>query len=290
MRTAYHETRFLTGEDGALLGVSLGYDFCAEHEWGNGRLRSRFGVAYPGEREVERLVETGAEVPRGVESRTITRVSPGLRLIECDDLDLTILWCGYSWSNEDAETIQSHVLRDLGIYVEKIKGRRKKNAPSHRISNARTLFAAWSEDDFALGGHGAEARSNIKVLFDAFQNLDIAFGVSPKTVPWPSSAGLSFVIASRVDEAVRADTLAGDRDLEALHEAVLATGVKQAIRASGKGWYALSPRWADKAQSTLEFWLNPCEQNRYNYGWYRVDDLMAWSRNSGPIVKAAKAA
>ena len=35
----------------------------------------------------------------------------------------------------------------------------------------------------------------------------------------------------------------------------------------------------------LRFFLNPREQNRYNHGWFSLEELKAWAGDTGPIIK-----
>jgi hypothetical protein len=34
----------------------------------------------------------------------------------------------------------------------------------------------------------------------------------------------------------------------------------------------------------IRFWLNPTDQVQYQSGWYTIDELLQWSRNSGPVI------
>lgn len=58
--------------------------------------------------------------------------------------------------------------------------------------------------------------------------------------------------------------------------------VKTVLRDQGKEWYSLERwQWMD---GEIRFWLNPKDQELYHTGWFSVDDLIAWSRERGPVL------
>lgn len=58
--------------------------------------------------------------------------------------------------------------------------------------------------------------------------------------------------------------------------------VKLALQDQGKEWHSLE-RW-QWMEGSIKFWLNPNEQDIYNSGWFSIDDLIAWSHNTGPVM------
>jgi hypothetical protein len=34
----------------------------------------------------------------------------------------------------------------------------------------------------------------------------------------------------------------------------------------------------------IKFWLNPTEQDLYRPGWYTIDELIAWTHDTGPVM------
>jgi hypothetical protein len=58
--------------------------------------------------------------------------------------------------------------------------------------------------------------------------------------------------------------------------------VKQTLTDQGKEWRSLERwQWMD---GEIRFWLNPTEQDIYRSGWFSIDDLIAWTRDGGPVV------
>ena len=57
---------------------------------------------------------------------------------------------------------------------------------------------------------------------------------------------------------------------------------KVALKDQHKEWRSLERwQWMD---GEIRFWLNPNDQENYRSGWFSIDDLIAWLRESGPIV------
>jgi hypothetical protein len=57
---------------------------------------------------------------------------------------------------------------------------------------------------------------------------------------------------------------------------------KVALQDQHKEWRSLERwQWMD---GEIRFWLNPTDQENYRSGWFSIDDLIAWLRESGPIV------
>jgi hypothetical protein len=58
--------------------------------------------------------------------------------------------------------------------------------------------------------------------------------------------------------------------------------VKLALQDQGKEWHSLERwQWMDGG---IKFWLNPNEQDIYNSGWFTIDELIAWTHDTGPVM------
>ena len=58
--------------------------------------------------------------------------------------------------------------------------------------------------------------------------------------------------------------------------------VKATLHDQGKEWHSLERwQWMDGG---IKFWLNPNEQDLYNSGWFSIDDLIAWTHDTGPVM------
>ncbi len=150
----------------ALVGVNLGSDFCAEHEWGINEMKKAFGIP-------ERTAETA-----GVVSRTITKVPESFGCYAHTSKDVT-LWAGVY---DGAETLVRYFRNELSMgYDEKL-----------------TLAGAWSEKDFGVRATDAQGIKHIREIFEAIQKLDAAIFLAGGGVF--QNAGLSIAIRSRLPE------------------------------------------------------------------------------------------
>lgn len=60
--------------------------------------------------------------------------------------------------------------------------------------------------------------------------------------------------------------------------------VKVALGDQGKEWHSLERwQWMD---GEIRFWLNPSDHDLYHTGWFSIDDLIAWTREAGPVMVA----
>lgn len=265
MRLATQQTAPIE-HNGRVIGLNLGFDFAAEHEWG-------FKWAA---RHLGRPAEPTAEL-FGVGARTTTTVSPDF-LIEIlehgDDLWLRGQPAWYARHGTLADDLKpgkgSHNMRSLVA------------ALAHQ-----PMVAGWDADTgFCVGGKSAEARAAIQVAHQALVGGRCFILQSGGIF---GAGGLKLIdadlIPSEVDERLRAADLSNLR----LKEAVEASGIRARLEAAGRRYFALSPRWEDEAAGTFRFWLNPMEQDRNNYGWFSLADLEAWADGEGPIPKVAAA-
>jgi hypothetical protein len=282
MRRACQEFGWILGDDGTLLGLSLGYDGCAEHEEGVPQIKAALGVTMP-------------EFPLGIADRMVTVVPKHLTFQEgkqkprdkrrkaypVAQLVLPEAWMA---SREAAQvsvalgtTLRDVCPRELSFYGE----------PGDKWHTEKDdIAAAWSREAFAVKVRGAENIQRLKDLYEAFQRKDIAMAV-----PWSKAffrGGLSFVIASRMPQDAKGSVLAADQAHQELHLAAKATGIFEVLAAAKKHFYALGPSWMDDQKDEVIFFLNPQEQRRYNFGWFTVSELTDWAQERGPVIKDAK--
>ncbi|HEX9373729.1 MAG TPA: hypothetical protein VF897_22135 [Roseiflexaceae bacterium] len=58
--------------------------------------------------------------------------------------------------------------------------------------------------------------------------------------------------------------------------------VKTTLQGQGKEWHSLERwQWMDGG---IKFWLNPNDQDLYHTGWFSIDELIAWTYDSGPVM------
>jgi hypothetical protein len=91
----------------------------------------------------------------------------------------------------------------------------------------------------------------------------------------------------------KAEMLVRDEDARQLQTAAEKTGIaKKLKKKAGLSWYALKPAWRDffedpvyQSEYKVIFFLNPEGQNKYNSGWFTVEELLQWIKGKGPVIR-----
>lgn len=272
MRRGCHDNGFITHND-EIIGVCLGYDFAAEHEWGIRGLKRHFDL------KDEYRTWYGVIKPcLGIEKRRVRQVNEDF-----------IYW-------RDEGDVAHLVFAPM---THLVYGRDPKRLDQHlnsvieselRLLNGETLATAWDERSFGIRVKGREQIETLRSIYDALLDKDIALMFKSGDTPF-SNNGLCLVQISKFPEEHAKQMETADQDRLNMLKAAEETGIEQLLKASGKRWFALSPRWASnmrnevKSEYPVVFWLNPMEQDRNNFGWYTVEDLKLWAQNRGPIPK-----
>ena len=270
MRASRLDKQWIFNDNGALMGLRLGADYCAEHEQGVAEFGHKFGLSIP-------------EYPIGIQDRAITTCSEQLVMLE------------YSHQTRDKRRkAYSAACLLLPEYDDKLTGN-----PQGRLCTLDVGFytdfndtepgceqadvqCAWGKRGFAIHVRGSENIARLRTLHAAFVAKDLAFGM-------PTSQGflrngLSFVICSAVPQPIADTVMEHDLAHQRLGLAVEASGIHATLKGAGKEWYSLKPDWYDRTiESGLLFFLNPCEQKAYRHGWFTLNELVAWSQNRGPV-------
>lgn len=249
-------SKWIYTKGGDLAGIALGYDYCAEHEWGADRMRSAFGC------HVQR---------DGIERRLIRQQPPGLRLVSgtIKALPFDAIFLRHPHARQPAEK---------GGWIEEML--------PHGYGDPESLVCAWDESTFGIVAYGKKDRRNVLKLWDAFQQQDVA--VWANVGIFHDASGLCFCIPSVLPAVDKKTILESDLDRRRLLAASEATGIERTLRAAGKSWFALSPRWTKQSRNTkfeVIYWLNPADQAAYEYGWFTVEDLELWAKDQGPVMK-----
>ena len=265
MRKAYNNVSIVRNEEknNELIGVSLGYDFCAEHEWGIKGIKSNFGIT--------------SEKKIGIDARSITKGSVIFK--EKDNLGL--IRTGDSWfakyHNLDERSFDECVPHDLK-YLDKDKD----------------VYTAWCEDDFCVIG----PVDDIREIAKAFEKKNICFATI-NDMPAFGGTSLCILIKDRVPQKA-AETMTyvdtKERDLFKYEEKIGIAKLKEKKYKSAysndydvnkhKYWMALSPRWTNYKNEDPEslarnntkfdimYWVNYGDNE--TYGWFTVEQIKEW--------------
>ncbi len=283
--------RFLEHE-GVLVGVNLGADFCAEHEWGIKKIARSFGLPTTEQSDMDGVF--------GPKRLTVTEVPTNI-LCWQDDGNEAFLICsdGLLWRQKDAPPLSVESLNKDRYYGQELslpsylweemdakRSKKKFTPPVNQISGA------WAEDSFGVHVKGAEFVGHLKAVYDAMLQKDLCIFLGGATLPVFENPGLQLVIASRIPEdgaKIMAET---QREKYQVKMDAEKTGIADRLKTAGIRYFALSPRRARGDENTKHpviFWLNPMEQQIYDSGWATVEDLDELIAGRGRFIKATAA-
>lgn len=238
--------------EGELVGINLGADYCAEHEWGIKGIKSKLGI------DSSKL---------GLEQRKMSRQSSDLHWLEKFQLNKNDKKDKSRWS---------------GIYFQHIYNGDEPYIRASAYGN--DFLTLWCEDGFCALSSDPTKIEQLKTVHDAFSNNDIAIWLGGGG-PF-QNAGLCVAIASKLPKEITDGWHEHDVEHNQLMADFHATGIEEKLKKAGKSYFALSPRREE--DGSLVFWLNPMEQKIHNYGWFKLAELEAWARNEGPILQSNK--
>lgn len=284
---------WLKDEAGRMVGLNLGADFTSEHEWGVKKTQQAFGLIH-------------TETNFGIARRTVT-VLPGQTRSIFKDAVLEPQFAFEKFGTKkdpEAALVFSYngALRHInglkrvkGAWVDtELRLQSVKDENRMRASHPEWTYGmqtAWDDGSFGVHVRGKENVALLEEVWTAFQAKDAAIWLGGGGVF--QRAGLVLGILSRLPAAGLENLRAGDEDYYKLGLAKKATGIEEILTAAGKRWYALTPGWKLKStrlgevqtEHPVMFFLNPCEQQKYDSGWFTVEQLKEWAKDEGPVVK-----
>lgn len=264
MRQAYNNVKVII-EDDVFLGISLGYDYAAEHEWGIEDMRRRLGID---------------ETKMGVEGRRITNPDR-IALLEDDNTTLIT-----SRPNSD-NTLTSSLWVFRGCDL-----------------NEKEVFTAWNSEAFAVASNKAEVREYIRQLFAAAKKNDVIIGFVKENSAFKGTS-MCLLIESALTQDIRDTFYNVDKsafDLIEYEKEIGLTDLKEVAKSAGyKGehyFMACSPKWIDyddaenredvkkrwDTQYNILYWVNYSDDDD-NYGWYCVEEIKQWLSTPGLKLK-----
>ncbi len=275
--------------DDKFIGISLGYDFCAEHEWGIKDIKRRFGIPDVNKKNL------------GVESRSISKN------IECLVLKketykkqkFALLYTGYLYRTlEESEKQIPHYLER---YKEDIlwKTEYDKKHPPRERDPKDPIVTAWSSEAFGIGVMGEKEVQYLEELYQAFNDINIAItyiNMMPNN-PFSNSA-LCILIKDRIPEEFKKMMYDADKEYQDRIDYEKKIGMTKIIEKHGNkngyhehGYYiACSPKWIDynNEDGQLEnrkkkyhtkydiiYWVNYSDDDD-THGYFSVEEVKEW--------------
>jgi hypothetical protein len=261
---------------GRLIGLSLGYDHCAEHEMGIDSLRNNFEI--PTRSRKRTLILKKVVEIAGAEARTITQIPDGLHFFESVGgaaylVFNPIITMRERWTEES-------LLHWLRVY-----------------DRDEEFSAAWSSRDFGvrMKNSPSQSASGTMILGQIYEAMKRKDAMLYLTGGGPfGGAGLLICIRSHLSQETIGAMLAADRNALDIADEVekieSEVKLKARLMEAEKKYYVLSPTRPHESEAAntaykLIFWLNPHDRMRYHSRWCTVEELLEWVEDKGPIVR-----
>lgn len=252
------------GLDNKPIGFAFGSDFTSEHEWGIREMRESFNMD-------DRAIGF---------DRSICHKFDGLRVYQMKD-ELMVLYTPREIRIFDPYKKPDEITqKDFDIM--------KADYELIIYDSDKSFAAAWDESSFGILAKGKQAMDELRqAVIEPWNDHDAAVFIRRLTKN--TRSGLIFMRASAAPQELKNNMRAEHLNYKALQDAKDKTGIEEKLRAAGKEFFALSPRWAKdmnwKKVTAYDviFWLNPVHQQVDNYGYFTVEELLLWIKGEGPI-------
>ena len=301
MRKAGQDYRIIImGEN--FIGFSLGYDFCAEHEWGYDDIKRNFGIP-------EIVKKT-----LGIKSRTISRFPTNIvfKKETYKKEKFALLYTSPNWNT--TEEALKYIPHDLQNYKKDILWRVNFETKEKRKDIKDPILTAWDSGGFGVGVMGEENIKYLEELYNAIQNknLTIAYMNSSPNNPF-SNASLSLLITNKIPQEFVNQMYNVDKehyDRVRYEKKIGLTKLKEKTRGKSfdnlyghnHGYYiACSAKWIDyedkenrkakkKEHNTkydIMYWVNYSDDDN-THGYFTVEEVKAWLKGKKKLSEIRK--
>lgn len=283
--------------DNKFVGISLGYDFCAEHEWGIEELKKICGIPDATKKNM------------GVTNRTITKCPLlAFQETEHENKKFAILYSGSLWNNQ--EDLEKYIPRDLDNYMDDLIWNEKWTKEHPTRENKDNITTAWDGSSFGIAVMGETEINYLKEIYNALQSKNITIAVFNyrQNNPFAGEA-LSLLITDRIpqeyiDNMYKADKEYFDR-LDYEEKIGMVKVIKKYGNKNGYGgdkyFCACTPRWIDYENSEnreeikkrmntkydIQYWINYSDSDN-NFGYYTVEEIREWLTGTKKLTEIRK--
>lgn len=233
-------------------GVSTGFEFCSEHEWGIKILQESAGI-----KTLKHYVHTKKWFG-------LSKVKPIF------GLDRTTIL------NTDNIT-QGIFDTDNGKYYLLAYNLNGRTVPDDFTDDFNTY---WDDTCFIIISNNKE---KMTALTKAAYNKDLAFTTGGKILT--DHAGIRLVIKSKTPTSIKDQCLTDDRKNYELMLLDKKIDIRSKLNKAKCEYYACSPRWKDYDKKEIHWWLNPKDQNSINSEYFTQEELIEWTKGKGTCIK-----
>jgi len=233
-----------------LLGINLGADFCAEHEWGIKDIKNALGL-------------DSSKV--GVEARRVRNIP--------------------TEGHERLEWVQTKEFFGFCLMTNCYSGHINTDylLRSVRFYNS-SLWTAWDQGSFGVFSNDPAIIEQLQEIYDNLRNKNAVVWLGGGGVF--QNAGLCIGITDRLPPDVAKQWKEADEDRNAAQKYMEKSGIEKILRDAGKEYFALSPR--KMSDGSFKFWLNPDNQRDYDSNWFTLEELKLWAQDKGPVILKKK--
>ena len=267
MRMAFMESSFITNNED-YVGVNLGFDFCAEHEFGIKRIEKKFGLQ-------ELTKETDS-----LDRRTIKEIPDNLALFKINHDNKVYYILTFYLSKDMYETNKDGSLKaDTVCFFDFGK------KYGYEKLEKQDLVTSWDDSSFAIMVK-AKDKDKLKKLYNAFleKNAVIFFAKQPNPF---GNRGLCLAIKSKLPEETILSFKEEDEYALKLEDKIKEADIENLLKNNNKGYlkkegYSSIDYMLDG--DNLKIFIYPMNR-KYNSGWFDVKDILDWINGTGKIIK-----
>jgi hypothetical protein len=284
-------------ENDKFIGIALGYDYCAEHEWGIKDLKRICGIP------------DASKDNMGVKNRTITKCPPLMFKEETyKKKNFAILYTGQPWYEQKQMENLPHDLKNWKDDL--IRNEEWNNKYPDTRSDKDNIITAWDGGSFGVAVMGEKEVKWLKELKAEIEKKNLTIAVADLRAKNPfAGSSLCLLISDRIPQETLDAMYYGDKshfDLVDYEKEIGMTDLKEKTRKSGYHnlhyYMACSPRWIDyddeknrealkkklKTKYNIQYWINYSDDDN-NYGWYSVEEIREWLSGTKKLTEIRKA-
>lgn len=264
--------------DGNFIGIAMGADFTSEHEWGIKEMKRDLGIMSLEDAEKKKVF---GEKRYKVSSQTENKIfykekKEDAILLFYPPISRTV----FAYEKQEFEKMTIKKLSDrFDLFLHKAFDEEDSD---------QVLATAWDSKTFGIRVSGKDQIEKLKKIRDALLSNDMLVFLGAPPVPGFSNGSLNLMILSKSPKEGLDELKNTNKEHWKLKRDAKKTGIEKKLEKAGKRWFALSPsrnEQKEKSKYDIRFWLNPMEQNKYNSGWFTVEELEQWANDKGPAMK-----
>lgn len=254
-----------------IAGICLGYDRCAEHEWGIKPMNDALGINPNDKNGVSTFL-----IKQFNDNQLYFKT--GKKRITRNKKTYSIPYACLIFDAHGAAQDRHKEDAPFGCDLEFIAADMLDDR-----QGIQGIMSRFDESAFQVTVFGKTNVDRLKDIHAAFLAKDLCIKMSGSATPFGGN-GLCLVIASRIDEETRVFTYAKHQREKRLEAFVKKHAVEKKLKQAGVKLSSLMPKWTDASETDVSFFVNPIDP-KHQFGWFSLADVLALAEGRGPILK-----